>query len=125
MIAMALTGNLWLAVAVFLLKELANDMDIPTRQAYTMAIVPPEARTTMASVSNLGRNISQTISPTIAGVVASTAFLGAPFLIGAGIKLTYNALLYLQLRGVKTPEEMKRNTTQPDEIRPQTADDAD
>ncbi|MCH7745904.1 MAG: hypothetical protein IIC84_07525 [Chloroflexi bacterium] len=110
MIALALSGNLWLAVTFFLLKELSNDMDVPTRQSYTMAIVPPEAMTAMASVTNLGRNISQTISPGIAGLVAQTTFIGAPFLIGSAIKLVYNAALYFQFRSIKAPEEEQSHT---------------
>ena len=106
MVAMALMGNLWGAVAFYLTRELANDMDLPTRQSYMMAITPPEAMTTMASVTNLSRNLSQTVSPGIAGYVAQSTFLGAPFLIGSGIKLVYNVTLYFLFRGIKPPEEV-------------------
>ena len=67
----------------------------------------------MASVTNLGRNISQTISPGIAGLVAQTTFLGAPILIGSAIKLVYNAALYFQFRSVKTPEEQSATLVEP------------
>ena len=104
-ILMAFSGQLWMAVLFFLVHELCNEMDIPTRQSYTMAIVRPESRTAMASLSNLGRNIAQTISPSIAGVIAQVTFLGAPLLLGAGTKLIYNGLLYAMFRNYKTPEE--------------------
>lgn len=110
-IGMAFSTNVWMAVIMFLLHELSNDMDVPTRQSYTMAIVPAESRTSMASVTNLGRNIAQTISPTIAGFAAQATFLGAPFLIGAGIKLIYNGMLYLTFRGTKAPEERDVEST--------------
>ena len=102
---MALTTNLWIAVLFLMAREITNEMDIPTRQSYTMAIVPPESRTSAAGATNLGRNIAQTISPTIAGYVAQATFLGAPFLVGSGIKLIYNALLYLTFAGIKPPQE--------------------
>ena len=105
MVAMALTGNLWAAVAMFWGRELANDMDVPTRQSYTMAIVPPGARTATAGVTNLGRNLAQTVTPGIGGYVAQITFLGAPLLIGSGIKLVYNAALYVLFRNVKPLEE--------------------
>lgn len=105
MMAVPLTDSVWLAVAFLLTRELLNDMDIPARQSYTMAIVPPEQRTAMAGVTNLGRNVAQMVSPTLAGYAASTAFLGAPFLIGGAIKIAYNAILYAMFRDVKTPEE--------------------
>ena len=104
-IGMALSFNVWLAVAFFLLHEICNDMDVPARQSYTMAIVPAESRTAMASLNNLGRNVAQTVSPTLAGIIAQVAYLGAPFLVGAGTKLIYNALLLQMFRGIKPPEE--------------------
>ena len=105
MIAVAFAGNAWLAVTLLLARELSNDMDIPTRQAYTMAIVPPEARTATAGFTNLGRNVTQSISPVLAGLVAQLTFLGAPFIIGGGVKLVYNAALYAMFRGVEAPDE--------------------
>ena len=104
-IGMALSFNVWLAVAFFLLHEICNDMDVPTRQSYTMAIVPAESRTAMASLNNLGRNMAQTVSPTLAGIIAQLAYLGAPFIVGAVTKLVYNALLLQMFRGIKPPEE--------------------
>ena len=105
MILMALTDNLALAVFFFMARELINDMDIPTRQAYSMAIVPPEARTATAGVTNLGRTAAQTVAPLIAGPIAQTAALGVPIIIGAVIKLLYNAALYIMFRSVREPDE--------------------
>ena len=104
-IGMAFSFDVRFAVAFFLLHEVCNDMDVPTRQSYTMAIVPPESMTKMASLNNLGRNMAQTVSPTLAGVIAQIAYLGAPFLVGAVTKLVYNALLLQMFRGIKPPEE--------------------
>ena len=106
-IGMAFSFNVWLAVAFFLLHEICNDMDVPARQSYTMAIVPHESRTAMASLNNLGRNVAQTVSPTLAGVIAQVAYLSAPFLVGAVTKLVYNALLLQMFRGIRPPEEVR------------------
>ncbi len=105
MILMALTGNWLLAVVFFLIRELINDMDIPTRQSYSMAIVPPEARTAMAGVTNLGRTMAQSVSPALAGVVAQSTLLGIPIILGSVIKLIYNGALYVMFKSVKAPEE--------------------
>ena len=105
MILMALTGNVVLAVAFFLTRELANDMDIPTRQSYSMAIVPPDLRTATAGVTNMGRTLAQTVSPGIAGLVAQSFTLGVPIVVGSVIKLAYNVALYAMFRNVKSPEE--------------------
>ena len=102
---MALTGTPALAVTFFLIRELINDMDIPTREAYTMAIVPPGARTSAAGLTNLGRTLAQAIAPLFGGYVAAATALGAPILIGSAVKLGYNALLYAMFRTVQTPDE--------------------
>lgn len=105
LILMALTGTPALAVAFFLIRELINDMDIPTREAYTMAIVPPGARTSAAGLTNLGRTLAQAVAPLFGGYVATATALGAPILIGSAVKLGYNALLYAMFRTVQTPDE--------------------
>ena len=105
MILMALTDNPALAVAFFMARELINDMDIPTRQAYSMAIVPPDARTATAGVTNLGRTAAQTVAPLIAGPIAQAAALGVPIIIGSVIKLLYNGALYITFRAVREPDE--------------------
>lgn len=104
MMLMALAADPVWAVALFMARELINDMDIPTRQAYSMAIVPPEARTATAGVTNLGRTAAQTVAPLIAGPVAQTAALGVPIIVGSAIKLAYNAALYIMFRAVREPE---------------------
>lgn len=116
-IAMAFAANLWMAVIFFMLHEVSNEMDVPTRQSYTMAIVPQESRTAMATLNNLGRNSAQVISPTIGGFVAQVTFLGAPFLAGAAIKLVYNYMLYQMFKGIKAPEEFE-------EITPKTTEES-
>ncbi len=108
-IALALSGNALLAVAFYVARELLNEMDVPTRQSYTMAIVPPESRMAMAGVTNLGRNVTQAASPIIGGATASVTTLGTPFLIGTFFKLLYNFALYLQFRSIKAPEELLRS----------------
>lgn len=105
MILMALTGNAVLAVSLFMVRELINDMDIPTRQSYSMAIVPPDARTATASVTNLGRTLAQAVTPALAGYVAQATVIGVPIIIGSAIKLVYNGALYAMFRSVRAPEE--------------------
>lgn len=106
LILMALTGTPALAVTFFLIRELINDMDIPTREAYTMAIVPAGARTSAAGMTNLGRTLAQAVAPLFGGYVAAATALGAPILIGSVVKLGYNALLYAMFRTVRTPNEV-------------------
>ncbi len=105
---MALAGNFWICICLYLLRELSNDMDVPTRQSYMMAIVPEKSRTKTAGMTNLARTVAQTVSPTIGGILANLTFLGMPFLIGSGIKLVYNGALFLMFRDINAPEEIPR-----------------
>ena len=94
-----------LAVAFFLLRMSISQMDVPTRQSYTMAVVDPDERTATAGITNVARTTSSAISPTFAGMAFSAAALGAPFFISAAMKIVYDTLVYFTFRNVHPPEE--------------------
>ena len=95
----------WLAVLVFLVRMSISQMDVPTRQSYTMAIVDPEERTATAGITNVARSVATTISPPLAGYAFSVAALGAPFLLAGGLKIVYDLLIWRTFRRVHPPEE--------------------
>ncbi len=92
------------AVLFFLLRESLVEMDVPTRQSYVAAMVGPTERTFASGVTNLTRNLSWAVASSIAGVLMQFAF-SAPLLIGGGLKVTYDLLLYRAFRHVVPPEE--------------------
>ena len=51
-------------------------MDIPARQSYVMAVVPPEERAAAASVTNVPRSLTAAISPLIAGSLLQVSSFG-------------------------------------------------
>jgi MFS family permease len=93
------------AAALFLGRESLVEMDVPTRQSYVMAIVPPHRRTYASGVTNLTRTIGWAIGPPIAGVVMQYVVLAAPLFIGGGLKIVYDIVLYRSFRHVRPPEE--------------------
>ena len=94
------------AVGLYLARQSLSQMDVPTRQAYTMALVPVDERTPAAGITTLSRNISQSISPSIAGyLLALGVASGTPFLLGGGIKIAYDLLLYATFRNVQLPKQ--------------------
>jgi MFS family permease len=94
-----LMPSLGLAIAVLLLRFSISQMDVPTRQSYTMAVVAPDERSAAAGVTGIARSIGAAISPALAGIfLASPAFLGAPFFIAGGLKIVYDVLLYRSFR---------------------------
>ena len=101
----------WLAIVFLLLRECFSQMDVPTRQSYTMAVVPLEERTAAAGMTTLGRQGGQMIAPYIAGQLVASSFLSAPLVIGSVIKVAYDLLVYAQFRNIKPPEEAERPST--------------
>jgi MFS family permease len=102
-----------LAVVVFLARMSISQMDVPTRQSYTMAIVDPEERTATAGITNVARTTAAAISPAFVGMAFSAGALGLPFFIAAGLKILYDGLIYATFRGVRPPEETSRRRTRP------------
>jgi MFS family permease len=97
--------NFPVAAALFLLREGLVEMDVPTRQSYVMAVVRPEERTAASGVTHLVRLSMWAVAPAFAGLLMRGASLGAPLVIGAGMKLLYDVLLYRAFRHVRPPEE--------------------
>jgi MFS family permease len=101
-----LMPNLPLAVAVLFLRFSISQMDVPTRQSYTMAVVEPDERSAAAGVTGMVRTVGAAISPILAGpLYASAALASLPFLISGGLKVLYDLLLWRAFRTVRPPEE--------------------
>lgn len=100
-----------MAAALFLAREALVEMDVPTRQSYVMAVVKPTERTFASGVTNVTRNVAWAVGPSLAGVVMQYVALAGPLLIGGGLKIAYDLLLYRAFRHVRPPdEETKRRT---------------
>ena len=93
------------AIVVLLLRHLLSQMDVPTRQSYTMAVVEPGERAAAAGVLSVARNAGASIAPLFAGATLAVPALGLPFLLAGGLKIVYDIWIYLEFRGVKPPEE--------------------
>jgi MFS family permease len=96
-----------LAAAVLLLRQCLSQLGVPTRQAYTMALVTSGERTAAASVTSVARSAGAAASPALAGALlrGSLPTLGAPFLIAGGLKAIYDLVLWALFRHVQLPEK--------------------
>jgi len=95
-----------LAAVLFLAREALVEMDVPTRQSYVVAVVRPEERTFASGVTNLTRNVSWAAASSVAGALMQGVGFSAPLLLGGGLKITYDLLLYRAFRHIRPPEEM-------------------
>lgn len=94
------------AAALFLLRESLVEMDVPTRQSYVMAVVRPAERTFASGITHLVRMGAWAIAPAFAGFMMEGVSLMLPLVIGAGMKIVYDLLLWRAFRHVKPPEEV-------------------
>jgi len=104
LVAVAFAPNLPTAIALLLARVVLSQMDVPTRQAYVMALVDPSERTAAASVTNTARYLVRPIGPLLAGATQSIA-LGVPFVIAGTVKGVYDLILWRWFRTVPLPEE--------------------
>jgi MFS family permease len=106
LILVPLMPNLPLAIAVLLLRFSISQMDVPTRQSYTMAVVAPDERSAAAGVTGVARTIGAALAPVFAGpLLANPALMGVPFILSGGLKIIYDLTLYREFRALRPPEE--------------------
>ena len=105
--AVAFAPNLASAIALLLARFLLSQADVPTRQAYVMAVVEPSERTAAAAYTNTARYLTRPIAPLLAGAAIRGA-LGAPFVIAGALKSVYDLGLYVLFRSVTVESEHPR-----------------
>lgn len=94
------------AVAILFARFSISQMDVPTRQSYTMAVVDPAERAAAAGVTGIARTVGAALSPLLAGpLYAVPALAGLPFLICGGLKIAYDLALWRAFSKVRPPEE--------------------
>jgi MFS family permease len=109
LILVPLMPTLPLAVAVLLARFSISQMDVPTRQSYLMAVVPPEERSAAAGVAGVARTIGAAISPLCVGFLfARPSLINWPFYIAGTLKIAYDLLLYKEFVSIRPPEEVRQ-----------------
>jgi MFS family permease len=106
LILIPLMPTLRLAALVLLLRFSISQMDVPTRQSYTMAVVAPDERAAASGITGVARTTGAALSPMFTGVLfAHPASVDAPFYIAGAVKIAYDLLLYRAFRSLTPPEE--------------------
>lgn len=97
--------TLQVAIVLILARHALSQMDVPARQSYIMAIVTPRERAAAAGYTNVVRNLAQAITPVISGYAMQVVSLGLPFVVGGGLKVIYDLMLFGMFRSIREPEE--------------------
>ena len=101
-----LMPTLPLAIALMLLRFSISQMDVPTRQSYTLAVVAPDERSAAAGLTNIARSLGAALSPLLSALLlANPLLINAPLFLAGGLKIAYDLLLYRRFRALKPPEE--------------------
>jgi len=107
LILVPLMPTLPFAIGLLLLRSSISQMDVPTRQSYTMAVVSPDERSAASGVTAIARSIGASASPVLTGLFFSIpALLSVPFILSGNLKIVYDLLLFREFRSVKPPEEL-------------------
>jgi MFS family permease len=87
-----------LAAGMWLLRSALSQMDVPTRQAYMMAVVADDEREAAAGVTTASRTAAAAVAPSITGLALASAASGAPFVAAGVLKILYDLSLYTLFR---------------------------
>jgi MFS family permease len=104
LIAAGLAPAAGVVVALLILRMCLSQMDVPARQAYVMAVVPPEERPAAAAVTNVPRSLAAALAPVLAGALLERSSLGWPLVIGGALKAAYDLALYRRFANVRPAE---------------------
>ena len=109
LILVPLMPDVYWAVGLLLLRFSISQMDVPTRQAYTMAVVQPDERSAAAGVTAVARSVGASISPMMATtLIGSAGLMSVPFFLAGGLKIVYDLLLYREFSSSKSGEATEK-----------------
>ena len=103
--AVAFAPNMGVAIGLLLARVALSQMDVPTRQAYVMALVDPAERTAVAAYTNTARYVTRPFGPVAAGATQTLA-VGGPFFVAGAIKGAYDLVLWRWLRNVELQAQL-------------------
>ncbi|MCI4355858.1 MAG: MFS transporter [Thermoplasmata archaeon] len=106
LILVVVAPSFLVAASLWVARASLSQMDVPTRQSYTQAVVPAEDGAAAAGYTTAARS-AQAFGAPVAGafLAAGGPWVGAPFAIAGGLKIAYDAAVYARFRHLRPPEE--------------------
>jgi MFS family permease len=84
-----------------------SQMDVPTRQSYTQAVVPAEDRAAAAGYTTAARSCQALGAPVTGSFLAAGGpWIAAPFALAGCVKIGYDVAIYSRFRKLRPPEEI-------------------
>jgi MFS family permease len=85
--------NLATCIGLLLVRSALSQMDVPTRSAFVMSVVPPGERAAAASVTSVPRSLASATGPLVAGYLLTVSGFGWPLVVAGALKIAYDLLL--------------------------------
>ena len=101
LISFAFAPTAFIAITLWMLRSLFDEMDVPTRQSYMMAITEPSEHPVMAGSANLGRGLGRIPSATVTGWLWAGALTVTPWILAGTIKIAYDFAIWAAFRRVR------------------------
>lgn len=98
-------ADVWLAVALLVVRGFLSVMDVPARTSYVMAMVAPAERAAAASFTAVPRSLASALTPALAGYLLALSTFGWPLVLAGALKIVYDLMLLQGFRHLKPPEE--------------------
>ena len=108
LILFAFAPTVIIAVVLWLLRALFDEMDVPTRQAYMMGITETDEHSIMAGTANLGRGLGRIPSATVTGWLWAGALTVTPWIAAGTLKIAYDFAIWIAFRRVTIPSRSPR-----------------
>jgi MFS family permease len=95
------------AAALLVLRHAFSQMDRPAREAFTVAMVPPNQRTAAAGIVSIATDVAAAIGLSVAGAAMQLVSPGAGFVVAGGLRIAYNLALFRGFRDLGPTEESR------------------
>ncbi len=114
LILVAVAPSFLVASLLWVARGTLSQMDVPTRQSYTQAVVPSEDRSAAAGYTTAARSV-QALGAPVAGafLAAGGPWIAAPFVLAGVVKIAYDGGIYTRFHRLPPPEEAVARGTKP------------
>jgi MFS family permease len=106
LIGIAAAPSAAIATALLYARQLLSQIDVPTRQAWVMTIVRDDEREVAATTTTLWRTSAQAVTPLVTGWIMQSLALSSPFVLGGGLKIVYDLLLWKAFKDLKVQDRI-------------------
>jgi MFS family permease len=112
-------------VALLLFRAALNSMDQAPRSAFIAAVVKAEERTAVMGITSMLRTLSQSVGPTITGILAGNDHFWIAFVATGALRVTYDLGLWALFINVKLHQHEENDIAKKPSLRRSSDEEED